>query len=159
MEAIQNYSVFIDPIFGTSDDVNKDTQMKRVEFEMKFSLKCTADFVHVPDYFLLMHNGRSFKFDVDPTKLPAGVHTASIYGYDTTKPELGPRFHIPITIAKTLEVDDTSVDFGELEVCFGLFCQWILPLLLSNDSCLYSFHQTKLNVTSSMCQKMQHGWI
>ena len=113
--ARQSFSVAVDPIFGTKNDVDVETQIKRCEFEMKFQLKATEDFVDVPEFFMLMHNGRSFNVEVDPTKLPPGVHTAFIYGYDTTNPELGPRFHVPITITKPID-KDVNISLGELEV-------------------------------------------
>lgn len=113
--ARQTFSVAVDPIFGTKTDVDVETQLKRCEFEMKFQLKATEDFVDVPEFFMLMHNGRSFNIEVDPTKLAPGVHTAFIYGYDTTKPELGPRFHVPITITKPID-KDVNISLGELEV-------------------------------------------
>lgn len=113
--ARQTFSVEVDPVFGTKTDVDVETQMKRCEFEMKFQLKATEDFVDVPEFFMLMHNGRSFNVEVDPTKLAPGVHTAFIYGYDTTKPELGPRFHVPITIAKPID-KHVNISLGELEV-------------------------------------------
>lgn len=113
--AKQTFSVEIDPIFATADNVDLETQMQRIEFEMKFELKTSSDFVTVPGLFMLMHNGRSFKFDVDPTKLSPGVHTANICGIDTTKPEAGPRFVIPITVVKPID-DEVSISLGELKV-------------------------------------------
>ncbi len=102
-------------MFETEDDVDIETQMKRVEFEMKFKMEASEDWVTVSDYFMLMHNGRSFKCEVDPTKLPPGVHTAKIFGFDSTKPDLGHRFYVPITVVKPLE-QDASISLGELEV-------------------------------------------
>ena len=105
----------MNPIFGNGDDVDVETQMKRVEFEMKFRLESDSDWVEVPDYFMLMHNGRSFKFDLDPTKLSTGVHTAKIYGYDSSKPGLGARFYVPITVVKPMG-EQATIELGELEV-------------------------------------------
>jgi hypothetical protein len=112
----QSFSVEVDPIFASSDNVDLETQMKRVEFEMKFELKTdSSKFVSIPDFFVLMHNGRSFSFDVDPTKLSPGVHTASISGFDSSKPDAGPRFVVPITVVKTMD-DEIDISLGELKV-------------------------------------------
>eukprot|EP00554_Chaetoceros_debilis_P010467 CAMPEP_0194110042 /NCGR_PEP_ID=MMETSP0150-20130528/9376_1 /TAXON_ID=122233 /ORGANISM="Chaetoceros debilis, Strain MM31A-1" /LENGTH=1321 /DNA_ID=CAMNT_0038799113 /DNA_START=77 /DNA_END=4042 /DNA_ORIENTATION=- len=110
----QTFSAQVNPIFGNGDDVDVETQMKRVEFEMKFRLESDSDWVEVPDYFMLMHNGRSFKFDLDPTKLSTGVHTAKIYGYDSSKPGLGARFYVPITVVKPMG-EQATIELGELE--------------------------------------------
>lgn len=118
--------------------------MKRVGFEMKIQLKATDSFVDVPEFFMLMHNGRSFKFEVDPTKLDPGVHTAFIYGYDTTKPELGPRFHIPITIAKPID-EDVSISLGELEVSICMLDMAIV-FYVSSDltlALIFPFHKSQ----------------
>lgn len=110
----QTFSVDIDPIFGTKDDADAELQKKRIEFEMKTSLQATESWVDVPDFFMLMHNGRSFKFTVDPTKLEPGLHTAQILGYDVNNMSFGPRFSVPITVAKSLE-QSSSISLGELE--------------------------------------------
>ena len=96
----QTFTAQVDPIFGTSDDVSLEIQQNRVEFDMKFILKVessASSWISVPEYFMLMHNGRSFKFDVDPASLSHGVHTTKILAYDSKKPEMGPRFFVPIT--------------------------------------------------------------
>ncbi len=110
----QTFSVAIDPIFGTNDDADAELQQKRIEFEMKTSLQATEPWVEVPDYFMLMHNGRSFKFTVDPTNLEPGLHTAQILGYDMNNMSFGPRFSVPITVAKSLD-QSSSISLGELE--------------------------------------------
>jgi len=71
--------------------------------------------VKVPSFFVLMHNGRSFKFEVDPTNLSPGVHTANICAFDTARPGAGPRFVIPITVAKPIADKAASISLGELE--------------------------------------------
>ena len=110
----QTFSANIDPIFGTDDNADAELQQQRIEFEMKTKLEATAPWVEVPEFFMLMHNGRSFKFTVDPTKLEPGVHTAQILGYDVNKRDVGPRFSVPITVVKTLE-QETSISLGSLE--------------------------------------------
>ena len=111
----QTFSVNINPEISTVEDVSFDAQNLRINYEMKFRLESNASWVKVPNYFILMHNGRSFQFEVDPTNLQAGVHTAKIVGYDTNKPAKGPQFTVPITVTVPLE-ESPAIDLGELEV-------------------------------------------
>lgn len=111
------FSVEINPVLSTSDDVDLKTQMKRVAFDMKFQLKSTEEWIESPDHFFLAHNGRSFKFDVDPTKLAEGVHTGKLEGYDCSRSNMGPRFFIPITVAKPMK-ETLHVSLGKIEVSF-----------------------------------------
>ncbi len=110
----QTFSASINPVFGTEDNTDAELQKKRIEFEMKVTLEATASWIEIPEFFMLMHNGRSFKFVVDPTKLEPGVHTAKILGYDVNKKEMGPRFSVPITVVKTME-QSSSISLGKLE--------------------------------------------
>ena len=121
----QTLSIRVDPVFKHPGpgSVDLETQKKRVEFEMRFRLKSTApDWVRSPDFFALMHNGRSFKIEVDPTRLPPGVHTAEIEGYDTRATDgdddderRGPVFTVPVTVVRTLE-ERPKISLGRLRV-------------------------------------------
>lgn len=112
----QTFTVNVQALFASKDTVDIETQLKRVEYEMKFALQSTVSWVQAPDYLMLMNNGRSFKITIDPTKLDAGVHTAKILAYDSNSPEAGPRFFVPITILKPL-AENPSLALGKLEVC------------------------------------------
>ena len=113
--AKQTFTINVHALFATADNVEIETQRKRVEFEMKFALKSTVDWVQAPEHFMLMHNGRSFKIIIDPTRLEAGVHTAKILAYDSSLPDAGPRFFVPITVLKPL-AENPSLQLGKLEV-------------------------------------------
>jgi len=110
----QTFTVNVQALFASKDTVDIETQLKRVEYEMKFALQSTVSWVQAPDYLMLMNNGRSFKITIDPTKLDAGVHTAKILAYDSNSPEAGPRFFVPITILKPL-AENPSLALGKLE--------------------------------------------
>jgi tripeptidyl-peptidase-2 len=114
----QTLSVNVNPRFKKMD-VEEETQRRRVEFEMLLNLKSTVPWVQCPDHFMLMHNGRSFKIEVDPTQLPPGVHTTKIMGYDstntTTNDSRGAIFSVPITVVRTLE-EEPDIRIGKLEV-------------------------------------------
>ncbi|KAL1319371.1 tripeptidyl-peptidase 2 isoform X1 [Arachis ipaensis] len=72
-----------------------------VPFEECIELRSTEPaVVKVPDYLLLIHNGRTFNVVVDPSNLGDGLHYYEVYGIDCKAPWRGPIFRIPITITK-----------------------------------------------------------
>jgi tripeptidyl-peptidase II len=106
----QTYAVHVDPCFR-KDDVAPEMQRRRIEFEMEFDLTSTESWVNAPEHFMLMHNGRTFKIEVDPTQLPPGVHTAKVLALADGVV----MFSVPITVLKPL-AKDTQIDLGKLEV-------------------------------------------
>uniref|UniRef100_A0A7S1YW11 Tripeptidyl-peptidase II n=1 Tax=Ditylum brightwellii TaxID=49249 RepID=A0A7S1YW11_9STRA len=116
--AKQVFSVHVDPQFTKEDDVDKETQIRRVEFEVNLALSSStgtngSSWIETPDLLVLLNNGRSFKIEVDPTNLPPGVHTAQVLGHNVANPSSGPLFRVPITIVKTLP-EENNVDLGRL---------------------------------------------
>jgi len=111
--ARQTLSVNVDPKFR-ENDVDLETQTRRVEFEMQVDLKSTVPWVQSPDHLVLLNNGRSFKIEVDPTNLPPGVHTGLVQGYDATRPGRGPMFSVPITVVRPLE-QSKDISIGKLQ--------------------------------------------
>ena len=95
-------------------DTGDATQKKKINMELRFRLEATAPWVTTPDVFELMHNGRSFKIQVDPTGLDPGVHTAKVLAYDTSRPGAGVMFSLPITVVKTLP-QEQSIELGTLD--------------------------------------------
>ena len=78
---------------------------------MEFDLEATEPWVKAPRHFILMHNGRTFKIEVDPTELPAGVHTAKVLASNDGVV----MFSVPITVVRPLP-EDTVIDLGRLTV-------------------------------------------
>ena len=74
--------------------------------ELPLVLRATADWVDVGDYLLLTSAGASFEVRVDPTGMPPGVHFAEVQGHDPERPERGPVFRVPVTVAKTTPLGD-----------------------------------------------------
>ena len=106
----QSFAVHVDPCFR-KDDVTAETQRRRIEFEMEFHLEATEPWVQAPEHFMLMHNGRTFKIEVDPTQLPLGVHTAKVLALANGVV----MFSVPITVVKPLK-EDAVINLGKLEV-------------------------------------------
>ena len=119
-----SFVVRIDPIFPRQDVATEAMQRQKIEFEMGFALQVTtnaninaytksAAWVSVPDHFILMNQGRTFKVDVDPTDLDPGVHEAFVHGLDTENFDRGPLFTVPITVVKPFPVD-RLISLGKL---------------------------------------------
>ncbi|KAG7366232.1 tripeptidyl-peptidase II [Nitzschia inconspicua] len=101
---VQTFSVCVKPNFKRVDNPDDAAQKDRIDFEMQFAISVTAPWVLAPDTLMLMNNGRNFKIDVDPRKLPHGVHTANVNGHVIGQPDRGPMWSLPITVVKPLEV-------------------------------------------------------
>jgi tripeptidyl-peptidase-2 len=110
----QNFAIHVDPKFRPEDDISTDSQRRKIDFEMHFQIEASEPWVTVPDHFMLMNNGRTFKIDVDPTGLEPGVHTARVYGLDSRKPSRCVVFSIPITVVKPMETKH-DISLGALE--------------------------------------------
>jgi tripeptidyl-peptidase-2 len=96
--------------------VTEETQQQRISFEMAFDIATDApSWVSVPANFMLMSNGRSFKIEVDPSRLPPGLHTAKVFGRDASNQSRGPLFWLPITVVKPLPIQRVF-DFGTIQL-------------------------------------------
>ena len=67
-------------------------------------LTCSASWVHHPVHLDLMYTARNFLISVDPTGLPAGPHSAYINAFDSSCPEKGKLFEIPIHVMRSEEL-------------------------------------------------------
>ena len=91
--------VTIDPIFPR-DAPKRD----RVDFERTIRFESTADWIDAPRQVLLMHGGRRFSIEVDPTGLEPGVHFGEVLGFDAASSESGPLFRVPVTVCRPIEL-------------------------------------------------------
>jgi tripeptidyl-peptidase-2 len=111
----QMCEIFINPQFRLEDVPSEATQRQKIDFEMSIRLVTDKGWVKVPSNMFLMNNGRSFTVDVDPTELSPGLHTAKIWGYDTSSPSSHAIFSLPVTITKPLPQQRT-LSFSKLEL-------------------------------------------
>jgi tripeptidyl-peptidase-2 len=65
---------------------------------------------------MLPAGGRSFAIEVDPTSLEPGLYTTTLVGYDSTSPDKGAVFRLPITIVKpnSLPPNEPSPNLGQM---------------------------------------------
>lgn len=116
--AKRSFSIRVNPKFRRVKTAEIDAQRSRIDFEMQFDLASTASWLSVPDHFMLMNNGRSFKVSVDPLQLPPGVHTAQVCGLDAERPERGIMWSCPVTVVKPM-VEQQLIELHSLEVRIG----------------------------------------
>ncbi|MEW4565254.1 S8 family serine peptidase [Bremerella sp. JC770] len=144
----QEITVEVDPQF------NEDAKFgPRADYRAEFFLKCDADWVKIPHNFYVNHGGRTFKMEVDPRNLKPGAHFASVEGYYADRPELGPRFRVPITVLvptpkktptefqTTLRLQPGQVDRTFIEVPMG--ATWVnvrVTPTKTDDTKLFVFH-------------------
>ncbi|KAJ1533129.1 tripeptidyl-peptidase II Tpp2, partial [Nowakowskiella sp. JEL0078] len=95
---IVQFSVNIDPKFPRSEEVSQNIQ--KLGLQIAISLSATQSWVSVPEFLLLNNGGRAFNVKIDPTGLAPGFHFAEIRAFDTSNPQFGPLFKIPVTICK-----------------------------------------------------------
>ncbi|KXS13983.1 subtilisin-like protein [Gonapodya prolifera JEL478] len=75
-------------------------QERKLALEVQLELSTTAAWVQAPKNVLLNHGGKTFNIRVDPSGLAPGLHCAFVLAHDTSSPDLGPLFRVPITICK-----------------------------------------------------------
>jgi tripeptidyl-peptidase-2 len=73
---------------------------RKVEFEKRIKLSCTAQWVRCPEQLFMHSDSREFGIHVDPTKLDSGIHCSEIVAVDSEDPEAGPVFRVPVTVVK-----------------------------------------------------------
>ncbi|CAG8537845.1 24786_t:CDS:10, partial [Racocetra persica] len=113
----QTINVFISPKFMKEiDPTSGENNQKKFELERRLALISTQTWVRTTDFLFLGSKGRSFDVKVDPTNLaPGGLHFAEVQGYDTTCPERGPLFRVPVTITKpSILTNGSKVCFDKL---------------------------------------------
>nr|AYV89095.1 tripeptidyl-peptidase II [Tetranychus truncatus] len=111
--------VSIQPFFLNHDDY--DNKIKG-DFEMKLFLTCDAPWVQIPSYLLVTNCKRNITVKVDPSGLSYGSHITHLKAFDSTNPEKGFVFKIPITVIKPMTIDPTSMQsqWNQLELKPGL---------------------------------------
>ncbi len=98
--------VNVDAIFPKKAD-NRD----KVNFEMQLELEATEDWVTVSDTLRMMHGGRRFRVEIDPTDLDPGAHYAEVLAFDARQPEMGPVFRVPVSVIRTERVNERDWSF------------------------------------------------
>ncbi|KAJ3081524.1 tripeptidyl-peptidase II Tpp2, partial [Quaeritorhiza haematococci] len=92
-------AVNIQPKFMNEREPSQN--FRKLAMEAKLSLVSTQPWIRAPKFLLLNNGGRAFSVRVDPTVLTPGTfHFGQILAYDTSDPDAGPLFAVPVTVCK-----------------------------------------------------------
>ncbi|KAI9310690.1 subtilase family-domain-containing protein [Dichotomocladium elegans] len=114
---IQYVSTRIEPTFmGEADPANPKYNWAKFEFEARVALVPSETWISAPDYVYLPSSGNTFQIKVDPTALKESqFHYGEVLGYDTSAPERGPLFRVPVSVVKPSVPSNASVQYREVE--------------------------------------------
>ncbi len=98
------HQIHMEPVFH-----EKVPAKKRIDFEMRLSLRSTAPWASVGSNLYLAGSGQSFEVKVDPTGLEPGAHYAEIQAVDSANPSRGPIAKVPITVLRAMQAETSSV--------------------------------------------------
>uniref|UniRef100_A0A336M1F3 Tripeptidyl-peptidase 2 n=1 Tax=Culicoides sonorensis TaxID=179676 RepID=A0A336M1F3_CULSO len=101
----EEFTVTIEPVMF--NEKFSDPKSK-LAFNIRCTLVSTVPWVHCGSFLDLCYTARSLAVKVDPTGLPAGVHTARVKAYDSSCVEKGTIFEIPITVVQPRALDVAS---------------------------------------------------
>ncbi|KAG0176962.1 tripeptidyl-peptidase II Tpp2 [Apophysomyces sp. BC1034] len=113
----QYLTVKILPTFmGEKDPANPVYNRTKFEYESRVALVTTESWISAPDYVYLHSGGNAFQVKVDPTALPESeFHFGEVLGYDTTSPERGPIFRVPVSVVKPISPLNGSYEVRNVE--------------------------------------------
>jgi tripeptidyl-peptidase-2 len=88
----------------------------KFDYDVRVALVTTQSWISAPDYLYLHSSGNAFQVKVDPTHLPESkFHYGEVLGYDTTAPERGPLFRVPVSVIKPIPVPQGTIKFDTVE--------------------------------------------
>ncbi|RKO87382.1 subtilase family-domain-containing protein [Blyttiomyces helicus] len=108
----QVFSVDVEPKFIKTRDPQQN--IDKLALEAKVTLVPSKGWISAPEHLLLMNGGRAFDVQVDCPSLEPGLHFGEVAGYDSSNPNSGPLFSVPITVCKPQAVDLNSRQDGSV---------------------------------------------
>lgn len=114
---IQYLLAKVSPNFmGETDPENPKYNKAKFDYDVRVALVATESWITVPDYLYLHSSGNSFRVKVDPTALSESkFHYGEVLGYDTSAPERGPLFHIPVSVVKPTIPSQGFIQYKNVE--------------------------------------------
>jgi len=92
------HQVKVQPQFREMDP---SLNRSKIDMELSIALISSVAWVKVPQYVVLPFSGRIFNVSVDPSGLQSGeAHLGFVSGFDSSRPQLGPLFKLPITVVR-----------------------------------------------------------
>lgn len=107
--------VSVEPHFLDSDKVPAE---RKIYYNQKFVLTCEESYITYPTHLDVSNMPRSFTVTIDTSYLPVGVHNTFIKAFDTSRPEKGPVFKIPITVIQPEELHEPKYTISYSGVTF-----------------------------------------
>ncbi|KAI9202127.1 subtilase family-domain-containing protein [Polychytrium aggregatum] len=104
--------VSVDPKFPNHDDPAQNPL--KLKLECYVSLVTTQKWISAPSHIYINNGGRAFSVRVNPTNLAPGLHFGEVLAIDSTAPELGPLFRVPVTVCKPEVVENALVKYNNL---------------------------------------------
>ncbi|KAI8983667.1 hypothetical protein BDB01DRAFT_850343 [Pilobolus umbonatus] len=87
----------------------------KFNYDVRVALISTQSWITVPDFLYLHSSGNSFQIKVNPLSLSESkFHFGEVYGYDTSAPDRGPLFRIPVSVVKPTLCTKGNVRFDQL---------------------------------------------
>jgi len=110
---MNQYNVTVQPTFKPTGETEKAYNL-----QIPVTLAASEPWIQVPTYLFLGGNGRTFEVRVDAQQLSAGLHSATISGYDSDTP--GRKlFDVPVTVAKPIIPDGPTMQLTPLQLSKG----------------------------------------
>ncbi|XP_053673936.1 tripeptidyl-peptidase 2 [Anopheles nili] len=105
---VEDFSVNIEPVFFNEKFADA---ADKINFNVRLTLIPTESWIQCGSYLDLCYSARKISVKVDPTGLAPGVYRASVKAYDSSCPEKGVLFEIPITVVQPHVIDPKSNEF------------------------------------------------
>ncbi|KAJ1920455.1 hypothetical protein H4219_001292 [Mycoemilia scoparia] len=95
----------MDPDADYDVDVNgtngQSQHLSELSFDKRIVIVTTQSWIKAPDFFHLNAKAKTFNMQVNPKDLEVGsLHYGEIRGFDSSNPDRGPLFTIPVTVLK-----------------------------------------------------------
>lgn len=103
---------------GETDPEHPKYNQAKFEFDARVALIPSEPWIYAPDFVYLHSGGNAFQIKVDPTALAEDkFHYGEVLGYDTTNPDRGALFRVPVSVVKSIRpqhgrIQSLNVDFG-----------------------------------------------
>ncbi|CAO0794467.1 unnamed protein product [Mucor circinelloides] len=114
---IQYITTKVQPHFMNElDPEDPKYNQAKFEYDVRVALVATESWITVPDYLYLHSSGNAFQIKVDPTALSESqFHYGQVLGYDTSAPERGPLFSIPVAVVKPTVPSQGYIQYKNVE--------------------------------------------
>lgn len=114
---IQYITTKVQPNFmGESDPESPKYNQAKFDYDVRVALVSTDSWITAPDYVYLHSSGNAFQIKVDPTALSESkFHFGQVLGYDTSAPERGPLFRIPVSVVKPTSPSQGYIQYKNVE--------------------------------------------